>query len=485
MTHATISVVQRIKAVERRRLAPRVMVHGAVRRALSVSRTERFRWLFVIGLLALAVRVLYVVLVLRDYRPVSDALHYHTLAAAVGDGDGMVHRFPFGYRHATAFRPPLYPLLLGAVYAVTGPRLGAAQALNVVLGTGVVVLAALVAWRMAGRVAGVATGVVAAVHLPLVFNDGVPLSESLGLLVLAVVVLLLQDRRAAWAGAASGLLVLTRPSAQVFVVVLTAWVLWRLGWRSTLSYVACVAVVVAPWVVRNWYRLGAPVIVTSNGFNLNAIYSPEAKASGGFVDGFFDPRFAALRAGIRNEAELDAAFRRHALASIRDDPVHVLRIAPGGLQNVLEPRAGRNDVAETNDGRNLTLQHLSVPLAWYVMVAGGAGLCLLRGRAGVGPLVLAAVVFPVLSAVTVATPRMRVPLDLACCVGVGGLVAESTRRWRARRRAQPREGGSEVIADDPGVGVQARDEDDGDGDGRLVGQLSGQSEVAPEQDGQR
>lgn len=396
--------------------------------------SERARWLLLVGLLALLVRVLYVVVVLRHYRPVSDALHYHTLAAAVGDGRGMVHRFPFGYPHATAFRPPLYPLLLGAVYAVTGPRLGAAQALNVALGTGVVVLAALVAWRMAGQVAGMVTGLVGAVHLPLVFNDGLPLSEPLGLLVLVVVVLLLQDRRAAWAGAVSGLLVLTRPSAQVFVVILAAWVLWRLGWRSTLSYVFCLAVVVAPWVLRNWHRLGAPVVVTSNGFNLNAVYSPEAKASGGFVDGFFDPRFARMRAGIRNEAKLDAAFRRHALESIRDDPLHVLRIAPGGLQNVLEPEAGRNDVAETNDGRNITLQHLSVPLAWYVMVAGGVGLCLLRRRAGVGPLVLAAVVFPLLSAVTVATPRMRVPLDVACCVGVGGLAAESARRWEARRR---------------------------------------------------
>ncbi len=298
--------------------------------------------------------------------------------------------------------------------------------------------------------------------------------------------LLLQDGRAAWAGAASGLLVLTRPSAQVFVVVLAAWVLWRLGWRSTLSYVVCIAIVIAPWVLRNWHRLDAPVVVTSNGFNLNAVYSPEAKASGGFVDGFFDPRFAAMRAGIRNEAKLDAAFRRHALASIRDDPLHVLRIAPGGLQNVLEPEAGRNDVAETNDGRNLTLQHLSVPLAWYVMVAGGVGLWLLRHRAGVGPLVLAAVVFPVLSAVTVATPRMRVPLDVACLVGVGGLAAESAHRWESWRRRKAAPGpGSEVVADDPGVRVDGRGDDQGDTDGRLVGQPPRQREVAPEQDGQR
>jgi hypothetical protein len=403
-----------------------------LRQAFGAVTNERARWLLLVGLFALVVRGLYVIIVLRHYVPVSDALHYHSLADAVGDGRGLVHEFPFGYPHATAFRPPLYPLVLGAVYTVTGTRLGAAQALNVVLGSGVVVLAAVTAWRLAGRTAGVATGLVAAVYPPLVFNDGPPLSEPLGLLLLVVTALLLLDRRAAWAGATSGLLVLTRASAQVFVIVLAAWVLWRLGWRRALAYGVCLTLVLAPWVIRNWYRLGAPVVVTSNGFNLNAIYSPEAKATGGFVDGFFDPRFAQLRAGISNEAELDAAFRRHALAEIRRDPRHVVRIAPGGLMNMFEPRAGRNDVAEANDGRNLTLQHLSVPLVGYVSVLGLAGLMMVRGR-GVGPLLIAAVVFTLLSAVTVATPRMRAPLDIVCCIGVGAVAARVAQAWEARK----------------------------------------------------
>ncbi len=163
---------------------------------------ERARWLLAVGMCALVVRLLYVVIVLRDYVPVSDAEHYHTLAAAVGDGRGMVHEFPFGHPHPTAFRPPLYPLLLGGLYAVTGPRLGAAQALNVALGTVVVVLAALMAWRLAGRRAAMVTGLLAAVYPPLVFNDGPPLSEPLGLLLLLAITLLLLDRRTAWAGAA-------------------------------------------------------------------------------------------------------------------------------------------------------------------------------------------------------------------------------------------------------------------------------------------
>lgn len=402
-----------------------------MRSLLTAEPERRFRWLLGVGLVSLVVRSLYVVLVLRDYAPVSDALHYHSLAAAVGDGRGFVHRFPFGFPHATAFRPPLYPLLLGGVYAITGPRLAAAQALNVVIGTGVVVAASQLAWRMAGGRAGVVTGLLAAVYPPLVFNDGLPLSEPLGLLLLAATVLMLLDRRAVWAGLTGGLLLLTRPSAQFYVVVLAIWVVWRLGWRRASYFVACMGLVVTPWVVRNWARLGSPVLVTSNGFNLNAVYSPESKASGGFVDGFFDPRFAELRAGLRNEARLDAALRRHALAELRRDPWHVLRIAPGGLQNILEPEPGRNDVALVNDGRNVELQAWSVPFAWYVLVLGVIGLWMLRHRPGIGPLVLAAVMFTLLSAVTVAAPRMRAPLDLACCIGVGGLAGGLAARLRA------------------------------------------------------
>jgi hypothetical protein len=48
-------------------------------------------------------------------------------------------------------------------------------------------------------------------------------------------------------------------------------------------------------------------------------------------------------------------------------------------------------------------------------------------------------VFTALSAVTVATPRMRAPLDIACCVGVGTLAARLAQAWASRqlRRVGP------------------------------------------------
>jgi len=51
-----------------------------------------------------------------DYKPRSDANHYQAIASAFANGDGISARFPFTYLHPTAFRPPLYPALLGAFY---------------------------------------------------------------------------------------------------------------------------------------------------------------------------------------------------------------------------------------------------------------------------------------------------------------------------------------------------------------------------------
>ena len=377
---------------------------------------RRESWLLVVAVVALAIRALYVALVLRDYAPLADAHHYHTMAAHIGEGEGVSHSYPFDFVHPTAWRPPMYPLLLGAVYAVTGPKLGAAQVLNVVLGTAVAVLAALLARRLAGRVAGTLAGLLVAIHPSLVFNDGPPLSEPLGLLLLLVTILLLTEQRTALAGATTGLLALTRPSGQFVALALAAWILWRLGPRRALSYAACIVLVVSPWMIRNWVRLGSPVLVTSNGFNLNAMYSPEAREFGGFVDAVFNPRLAEVRAGFRDEVQFDAALRRRAIEAIADDPGYVVYVVRRNVGSMFELQPNRNRVAETVDGRNLDIRMVSLPMVWLVLGAGLAGMWVLRRDAAIGPLVLSGRVFCAVSLVSITAPRLRAPLDVICCV---------------------------------------------------------------------
>jgi len=315
-------------------------------------------------------------------------------------------------------------------------HVGAGQLLNVAFGAAVVVLAALIAAQIAGRRGGIAAGVAVAVYPPLLANDVVLLSEPLSLALMLAMVLLLMRNRLVWAGLTCGLLVLTRPSAQLLVVVLGAWVVWRFGWRPAARFAAVAIVVAVPWVVRNWVLVGSPTLVTSNGFNLVAVYSDEAQATGGFAEAINDPRFRDLISRNRSEADLDRAYRDHALDAIRDTPTIPVRVIRHNAARYFELQPGGNDSAERDDGRNITLRNVTLALFYPVTIAGVVGLWRSRYRRGAELLLLLGAYFTVVSLATVAVPRLRAPLDLAAAIGVGVLVADLTG-WRETEATTP------------------------------------------------
>jgi 4-amino-4-deoxy-L-arabinose transferase-like glycosyltransferase len=389
------------------------------------------RDLLLLAAVAATVRIGYNLAFLSDYFPISDANHYHAIASNIAAGRGFAHPFPFAdpVPQATAFRPPLYPGLLGAAYWLFGSHVFVAQVLNVALGTGVVVLVALVGHRYAGRQAAIAAGGLAAVFPPLLANDGPPLSEPLGLALLLGTVLLLGARQTSWAGLTTGLLVLTRPSAQGYAVVLAVWVLWRFGFRHALRFGVLIAVVVAPWLVRNWIQLDSPVLVTSNGFNLAALYSEESLAQGRWLDPVFDERLAEARRGLTSEVAMDEAFRAKAVDSLRAHPLELVERTWANIWNVTEVTPYRQDAAERFDGRNLSFRYATLPVVWATILLGSVGLWSLRRAPAIGPLVISAVYF---FAITLpfspGAPRLRAPADVALCVGVGALWAATRRR---------------------------------------------------------
>jgi hypothetical protein len=383
---------------------------------------------------AVAVRLVYLVAFARDYRPRSDAHHYQAIVSAFANGDGLSAPFPFTYLHPTAFRPPLYPALLGAFYSVTGNRVGVGQLVNIALGATVVVLAALLGAHIAGYRGGVAAGIAVAVYPPILANDVVILSEPLSLVLLLTMILLLVRDRPAWAGAACGLVVLTRPSAQLLVVVIAAWLVWRASWRSAARFAVLTIVVVAPWVVRNWVVVGTPNVVTSNGFNLVSVYSAEAQASGGFANAVFDERFTRINLDNRSEADLDDTYRDHAIDAVREDWRIPPRVLGHNLVNYFELRPDKNANAEEDDGRNLTFRYVTLPLFYVVTAAGVVGLWRVRRRRGAELLLVQAGYFTAACLATISVPRLRLPLDLAAAISAGLLAAQLLGR---DQRAEP------------------------------------------------
>ena len=190
----------------------------------------QWRETLAVGALAVVVRLVYLWTV-RAAPLQSDSGQYHEIATNLAEGRGFVHQFPQFNLHQTAFRPPVFPALLGLIYRITGSSPGVARGLAVVLGVLLVVVCHRVVLRHVDRRTALAAAVLVACYPPLVANDVVPLTESLSLLV----IVLLADRicRASWmwAGVLCGLLILTRPSAQGLVVVvgIALWIVVEIG----------------------------------------------------------------------------------------------------------------------------------------------------------------------------------------------------------------------------------------------------------------
>ena len=198
---------------------------------------RRWRWLWSVVILATISRVTYWLLVTPNYVTVSDADHYRQIAVNVADGNGFAIMFPTFQLHQTAFRPPLYPYLLGGLFKMFGSEIVVGRILSLVLGVAAIALAMVLVARLANRRAAIVTGLALSFYPPIIANDTMLLTEPLSMLLMMGMLLALVPRRWAIAAGVCGLLVLTRTSAQFLIPVVGVWVWWQIGWRRALGFV--------------------------------------------------------------------------------------------------------------------------------------------------------------------------------------------------------------------------------------------------------
>jgi 4-amino-4-deoxy-L-arabinose transferase-like glycosyltransferase len=250
-------------------------------------------------LLALAVRLAWISWVdvsPRDGR-FDDTLWYDRSAQYIASGRGYL----FFDDAPTAAWPVGYPAFLAAIYRVTDDSLLAAKVANAFLGAltvlGVFALGALVF----GPRAGWAGALVLTFFPNQVIFAGLVMSEVLCaflllLVLLAVVYLTLNSQRLRWwgpavVGALIGLTAMVRGEFLLFFLVpLLPWRMMLGSWRKALGYTAvaflAMALVLTPWTVRNWVRLGYPVVVSTGAVaNLLAGHWDGANGAGTFIPG--------------------------------------------------------------------------------------------------------------------------------------------------------------------------------------------------------
>ncbi len=206
----------------------------------------------------------------------ADPDHYRAVA------ENLVSRGTFAKEELpTAYRPPLYPVVLTACVACGAWSRTATAVLHLGLGLGTVWLTYWLGRRWGlGRFAFLAGALVACDPI-LLAQSALVMTETLAAFLAAASLAALtwfSERpsvgRAAAAGGCIALAALCRPTFLPFLGVAAIAVPWLAAtWPQTLrlcaAFVAAAAVVLAPWAIRNQLQLGRPIIATTHGgYNL-------------------------------------------------------------------------------------------------------------------------------------------------------------------------------------------------------------------------
>lgn len=205
----------------------------------------------------------------------------------------------------TASMEPGYPLLLAALFLITGPSTGAVYFLNSIFA----LLGAFAVWKLVkdywGKKQAVLAAVMWSVYPYFVYYTAYAMTDTIHISLLPVI-LLLTLKAATGTGAgftcglATGFLFLIRSTAIFLMPLQLAWLFVMKKWRSALVLVAGFALCCIPWVVRNQIELGSPVLMPTKGsINLWMRNNPSMLA----IEGISIPAF--IEDGINRKELLE------------------------------------------------------------------------------------------------------------------------------------------------------------------------------------
>ncbi len=390
------------------------------------------RLLLSIALLALMLRLPYVLLYPQIGNSCQDCGFYDEVAGNVASGRGFVGGFasetfagPLSYDAPEVGMGPVYPVFLAAVYRTLGRSATAVAIVQALAGAATAVLAALIGSWFSRRVA-VISGVLTALCPALIAYTGAMLTETMLALLLVVVVYLVAavQRRpsvasAAIAGLALGVTTLLRPECVLLVppAVIAAW--WPGGSRRAVAALAVAVVAgmtIGVWTVRNYRVFHRPILVTAVGGEALWI-----STTGWDEWPTNDPELQALVAGL-DYLEQNEVLGRVAIENIRRDPwqyaAYCLRRIPAfwitshstyirGLSSTYRTYFDRG--AYVRLGSKLML--LAISLASIAMAAAGVWIAWRSGRRWETLIVLTpGVTIAVVPVFRYASPRYQVPI---------------------------------------------------------------------------
>ena len=193
--------------------------------------------------------------------------------------------------HEVFYQAPLYPYLLGVIYAAAGRHLLLVRIVQALIGSASCALLALAAARLFSRRAGVVAGLMLALYAPAIFFDGLLQKSVLDVFFVCLALWLIsgEENTAGFflLGLTMGGLALTRENALVFIVVILGWIVLNVeGRRSNVErlkrcavFLAGIAIILVPVAARNSY-VGGGFYVTTSQFGPNLYIGNNPVADG-------------------------------------------------------------------------------------------------------------------------------------------------------------------------------------------------------------
>lgn len=389
-----------------------------------------------------------------------DPLFYHVTANLLAQGRGFpepLNYVAFENWIPSALHGPLYPLVLSFSSRLGGTTYFDHKFLSLLIGTAVVAMTALVAFRIAPkgkRVAAVIAGLLAAVYPNLWLVDGVLFPEGLMALLTTTVIYLAYrwwEKPSLAMALSLGVLIaasaLTRGEGLLLSVLLVVpWFLshrdlnfWRRLQHIMVTALACL-IVLAPWTVRNSRSFEEPVPLSTNGNELFVYANCDDVYSGKFL-GFWlyscqeDLRSQGLDA-VGDEAQKSLYWRDIGLTYARENAEDLPKVVAARIGRQWEVfRPWQNTEFAPIEGRNKDAARFGLAQYYAMIPLAFIGLrSMRRTKTRILPLMALFAMVTLTAAYAYGTTRFRVPAEPALCIaaaiGAVPLIERLRRRWR-------------------------------------------------------
>ena len=254
------------------------------------------------------------------------------------------------YGTETFYQAPLYPYFLACLITVLGPSVSLVRFVQVMLGVAGVGLIGLAGRKLFSERVGLVSSLMLALYPPAIYYDGIVQKAALATFLLCAVIaacVYLQAEQRWWhalvAGAALGLLVLTRENALLWTPLIPAWMLFSLPkeigkrWKLVGCYLLGLALILLPIAARNaslggeWspttFQAG-PNFYIGNNLESNGIYIPLVPGHGTPMYERADAeRLAEQAVGHElSSREVSKFWMSKALQEIRQDPARWMQL---------------------------------------------------------------------------------------------------------------------------------------------------------------